>query len=62
MNAFSGIMEIATALIGIALIALLINRSSDTAKVIGAATGGFNTLLQTVTLQNGSGMGGGFGY
>lgn len=51
----SGIMEIATALLGIALIALLINRASDTSKLIETGGNTFNDLLKTVTLQNGMG-------
>lgn len=45
--------EIAGLLIGVATIALLLNRSSDTVKVIGATTSGFGGLLRIVTLQNG---------
>lgn len=54
------ISEIAMALIGVATIALLINRSSDTVKVVSAGANAFNGLLRTVTLQNGYGnpMGG----
>lgn len=51
----SGIMEIATALLGIALIALLINKASDTTKIIETSGNTFNDLLKTVTLQNGMG-------
>lgn len=47
------ITEIATLLIGVATIALLINRSNDTARVIKAGTEGFGGLLRIVTLQNG---------
>ena len=47
------VVEIAGMLIGVATIALLINRSSDTARVITSAGGTFNGLLRTVTLQNG---------
>lgn len=49
-------VEIASLLIGVALVALLVSQASGAAKLIGAGTQGFNTLLQTVTLQ-----GGGFG-
>lgn len=45
--------EIATALIGVALIALLIGNAGGTKTVIDSATSGFNGLLRTVTLQNG---------
>lgn len=46
-------VEIASLLIGVALVALLVSRASQTSQVITAATGGFNTLLRTVTLQGG---------
>lgn len=45
--------EIATALIGVALIALLVGHASGTKTIIDSATSGFNGLLRTVTLQNG---------
>lgn len=48
--------EIAMAFIGVALVALLVNRQANTAQVIGAGGSVFNDLLRTVTLQN-SGMG-----
>lgn len=49
-------VEIASLLIGVALVALLVSRASGASQLITSATSGFNTLLQTVTLQ-----GGGFG-
>lgn len=52
----SGLLEIAMALIGIALLALLIGQSSKTTAVISQAGNTFNQLLDTVTLQ-GSGAG-----
>lgn len=52
--------EIALAFIGVAILALIIGRANNTATVIKAATGGFNDLLKTVTLQTGMG-GAGFG-
>ena len=52
----SGLLEIATGLLGIALIALLVGNASKTVQVIDAGTSGFNQLLRTVTLQNGSGF------
>lgn len=60
MNIGSGIMEIATGLLGIALIALLVNRASDTSKLVTSTGSAFNQLLQTVTLQNGGASYGGF--
>ena len=44
--------EIAMALIGVSVIALLVGHSSDTVKVINSGTSGFAGLLRTVTLQN----------
>lgn len=52
------IVEIAALLIGVAFVALLLNRSRGTVDIIKASTGGFNDLLKTVTLQNQ--FGGGF--
>lgn len=48
--------EIATLLIGVALVALLVNRFQGTATIISTGGGVFNELLRTVTLQN-SGVG-----
>lgn len=47
--------EIAAMFIGVALVALLVSRSSDTVKIINAGTSGFSGLLRDVTLQNGYG-------
>lgn len=55
MNIIGNVTEIAVLLIGVALIALLVNKQANTTQVIGAATGGFNELLRTVTLQNAAG-------
>jgi hypothetical protein len=54
----SGILEIAMALIGVALLALLVGNSSKTTAIISQAGDTFNGLLQTVTLQNSGGIGG----
>lgn len=56
----SGLLEIAMALIGIALLALLIGNSSKTVQVIQGASNSLDQLLRTVTLSgNGvSSMGG----
>jgi hypothetical protein len=48
----AGIMEIAAGLLGIGLIALVLNRSSDATNLIKQGGNTFNTLLNTVTLQN----------
>ncbi len=42
---------IALALVGVAVIALLINKSDGTVSIIQAGVAGFNNLLKTVTLQ-----------
>lgn len=52
----SGLMEIAMALLGIAVIALLINNASKTVQLVEAGTSGFGDLLRIVTLQNGMGF------
>lgn len=52
-----GLLEIAMALIAVALVALLVNRSSDTTRIVSTAGSTFNTLLQTISLQNGMGTG-----
>ena len=52
-----GMLEIAFGLMSISLIALLLNRSQDTATVVSSVATNFNTLLRTVTLQGTSGIG-----
>lgn len=47
---------IAMALIGVALVALLVGHSSGTTAVVQATSQGFNSLLQTVTLQGSNGF------
>ena len=53
----AGLTEVAVLLIGVALIALLVGHAGGTAQLIKAGTSGFNSLLQTVTLQNSFGGG-----
>lgn len=48
---------IAMALVSVSLVALLVGHAQGTATVVKAVTGGFNGLLQTVTLQNQFGNG-----
>lgn len=55
----SGLLEIAMALIGVALLALLVGNASKTNSIISQAGDTFNTLLQTVSLQNSMGNFGG---
>lgn len=57
----SGLLEIAMALLGIALLALLVGQASKTTAVISQAGTTFNDLIRTVTLQNSNAIGGG-GY
>lgn len=52
----SGLLEIAMALIGIALLALLVGNSKQTTAIISQASSSFDNLLRTVTLQNGNGI------
>jgi len=50
---------LAMALVGVAFAALLVGHASGTSQIIGASTSGFNSLLQTVSLQSSGGIGGG---
>lgn len=52
-----GMLEIASGLMAIALIALLLSRSGDTARVVSAVAQNFDSLLRTVTLQGNQGVG-----
>lgn len=52
----SGLMEIAGALLAIALIALLLNKSDSAAQLVQAGGNTFSDLLKTVTLQNSLGV------
>lgn len=61
-NLLADVFGIASALIGVALIALLVGNASKTVQVVNASAQGFNSLLQTVTLQNGMGVGSNLSY
>lgn len=52
-----GILEIATGLMAIALLALLIGRSQQTVQVVQQVGQTFDQLLRTVTLQGSQGVG-----
>lgn len=52
----SGLLEIAMALIGVALLALLVGNASKTTAIISQAGNTFGSLLNIVTLQNGNGI------
>lgn len=53
----AGIMEIASALLAITLIALLLNKSSQAVSLVTATGNTFGKLLQTVSMQNGMSVG-----
>jgi hypothetical protein len=55
------LFEIATALIGVALVALLVSHYSGTVSIIQAGTSGFAGLLSTVENPESSGGFGSFG-
>jgi hypothetical protein len=52
----AGIMEIASALLAIALIALLLNKSTQAGQLVSQTGTAFDELLRTVTMQNGSSL------
>lgn len=54
------VTEIITLILGISVLTLLINRSGDSARLIQTSTQGLNSILRTITLQNGM-YGAGFG-
>lgn len=67
----SSIVTIVTAIIGVAILAIIVSNSANTVGVINAGSGGVNTLLKTaispITTGNGLGQlgnftGGGAGY
>lgn len=55
-----GLIQIVMAILAIALIALLVNRASDTASLMQTSGNVFNDILKTVTLQSSMGTFGGF--
>lgn len=70
-NAFEPIVTIATAIVGVAIIAILVSQKSNTAGVFAAAGGAFsNALSAAVSPVTGSsaapnvnaGAGGGYGF
>jgi hypothetical protein len=57
-----GLLEIAFALMSIALVGMLIARSDQTAQVVTSLSTNFADLIRTVTMQSPSGVGrGGYG-
>lgn len=55
---FSSVVTIATAIVGVAILAVLVSKQADTANVIGAATSGFANDLRAAVSPV---VGGGFG-
>jgi len=57
-----GLLEIAMALIGVSIIALLVGNASKTTQVISQAGNTFGDLLRVVTLQNSGGVSNSFAF
>jgi hypothetical protein len=55
----TSLVTVATAIVGVAIIAVLVSGQAQTSQVIGAATGGFATDLQAAVspVTGGSGFG-----
>ena len=49
-----GVFGLTSAILGVALITLLINRSGDTVKILETGGSTFNSILKTLTLSGGS--------
>jgi membrane DNA delivery protein len=58
-NAITGLVAILTAIIGVAIIAVLVSNSSNTAKVIGAGGSAFGNILKVAVspVTGGGGLG-----
>lgn len=52
----AGVMEIASALLAISLIALLLNKSTQATALVTSASDSFAKLLSVVSMQNGMGI------
>ncbi len=48
-NLTSGVVTIATAIVGVAILAVLVSRNANTSGVIKAASGGFAEALRAAT-------------
>lgn len=57
---WGGVVTIATAIIGVAILAVIVSKNSNTARVIGAAGDAFSRSLATAVSPITGGMGGGF--
>ena len=54
---FSSIVTIATAIVGVAILAVLVSKNASTAQVIGAATSGFAQDLGAAVAPVSGGLG-----
>lgn len=54
---FSSIVTIATAIVGVAILAVLVSKQANTAQVISAATGGFAQDLSAAVSPVSGGLG-----
>lgn len=48
-NTVGQIVTVLTAIVGVAILAVLVSRNSQTPQVIGAATSGFSDMLRAAT-------------
>lgn len=59
-KAVTGVVAILTAIIGVAIVAVLVSKQSNTASVIGAGGSAFSNILKTaVSPISGGGLGSG---
>lgn len=58
----ASVLTVATALVGVAIIAVLVSRNAQTPQVIGAAAGGFAQDIAAAVSPVTGGGGGGFGF
>ncbi len=54
MDLISRVFELATLMVGVAILTLLIGNAGKTATVIDVSTSGFDRLLRTLTLSGGN--------
>lgn len=58
-NVTGGIFAVATAIVGVAIVAVIVSRNSQTPSVISAATEGFASILKVAVSPVSVGGGGG---
>jgi len=61
-NITSGVVTIATAIVGVAILAVLVSKNANTAGVIKSASGGFAEALRAATGPVTGGGGGGLSW